>query len=422
MSIPVLDQSFIFAYRIDRLVKEEFCYSRLRSKKLVNFLHKYDSNLFEQESIIFTKDPKSYENTIDLAFKKDSLTYFKKASYGLVLKVTLKFFVHRLFRWAGFFQMLGHDRNQITVLRKAYVEDVESLFDVSDNVIRFVYPFPLNIKRQIRYIKALRLNNDKYFFSGLPYSFYYLIRFMFRRSYDDLQKLETRAQLQHAMEICKLKKLRLVQCSEEYDFGSVDYSLYMQKKGVSVHNCAHGIGKYLPYHFYSVFDVLTASQKKYYKHFSKSDCTIKNISKNSNDYISFDDKKVITLLGQSSQNVSSLIYDSEIKILEILNDLAKVNKSVIFLYKKHPNSNLSYGDRYSNINNTKSLVEADSLLQISLYSTCQIDPNFLGEKILIETYLIKPSLAYGNQEPIVLIDNLFSYVQNWLGDDNEKSH
>ena len=260
IDIPLINESLSYAKGIDGAVGR-LNVSSFRRRELVNLIHKFDSDYYEREKEIFLKDPDLYHGNFEIREVTSSDFLDVKVSLAFVLRQAIKITAHRLYRLFGLI-VRNSGNAPFTCLRKCYVDDVEGLFEENKQLlIRLVYPFPLSFKRQMLYIKSLRKKEVAFRLSGLPYSLADLFSFIYHRNYREFIKLEKKAQYRHALEIKSIfPEVRVVQCAEEYDIGSFYSSYLLKKKGVLMHNCAHGVGKYLPYHNYSRFDVVTQAQ------------------------------------------------------------------------------------------------------------------------------------------------------------------
>lgn len=423
MSIPLFNESLAYAQKIDESIKR-LKYGALHHKKLVNFIHKYNSEYYSSEQERFISNPDAYVSDVGVAKDLDEDALNGNVGFSFIAKLLIKTIAHYIFRLLGTIQLLFKEKSTVKIIRKSYVDDVEGLFDQGAGVVRLIYPFPLNFKRQLRYIGFLRKNKFSFVFSGLPYQVTDLIKLFLYRDYRHFLKLENRAQILHAIEMSRFKNLKGIQCAEEYEIGSLLYGKMMRRLGISVQNCAHGAGKYLPYHSYSLFDVLTREQQNYYGHFNRSRHALKKIKPNNQHRVKFGGKLVVCLLGQYSESAPKLLLTDEIEILTILSYLSADNKNLVCLYKKHPNCGSIDLDSFPGVELIEGVMvggDPDLVFQLSLYSTCQIDQNFIGRKTLIETTYIKPALAYGDDQPIVHISELKSHLQEWIAQEGKEN-
>lgn len=415
MNVPLFNQSKQYVERVVEVVNNAK-FSIYLHKKVTNFIIKYDSRYYNEQQAKFIQNPDKYLSN-EATDNKASLDLLsEKLPWRFVVKTVFKFFVHQLFIFIGRIDRTFYSYSKSSIIRKSYVEDVEGLFDNNcRSVVRVVFPFPLSVKRQISYIKYLKNNGKKYILDGCRYSLTDLCKFTYQRNASSYIRLETRAQIRSAMFHLRAFNLVSVQCSDEYDFGSIFYAKYMLRHDVSVHNSAHGVGKYLPYHSYSSFSVLTHSQLEFYKNFNpNTEFNIRNIQLNAQSRVPVKGVCFI-FLGQYSNSAPALIKSYEISVLEILEMLSKKHPCVNFMYKKHPNNYSFDRSLYKNIILLSGVPKADDnakLVQFSFYSTCHIDPNFEGEKFLIQTDLIRPQIVFGESADIVKLNMLSEKISN----------
>lgn len=407
--IPLYSRSKIYS---DNLIKSISVhkYSVYKQKKLVNFAHKFDQHFKEHQKRAFLKNPERYkvESNPYQNYSPEQLLD-SAVSINLYIKTILKVFLHQLFLLFGLF--MDNDCKNLK-LRKCYVEDVEALFDSNKDVLRLIYPFPLSIKRQWRYIKSLRKNNLKFVFSGFRYRFSDFLKFMFKKTYLNLYKLEINASIRDAKYHSVKYQVSVIETSDEYDIGSYTYAKALDRK-IFLLNSAHGVSSYLPYQHYSQLNVLNNEQKRFYSAYNKHIKISLRSIRLRKDIKTFDvDKPCLVLLGQYSPISDEQIRIDELALLDVLDKFSKSHPNVYVYYKIHPNNDSFDLSEYSNVKVLKGEhVQTEKLLQISLFSTCQIDPNFKGEKYLIETQLIKPEFAFGKDEPQVYIDTLSLFLE-----------
>ena len=417
--IPLITQSLPYAMLVDAWVKSG-AYSKYRHKILVNFCTQYNLIDFSGKDFGFDTNYDYAKNKSFSGEPFDDRLLDARLGGGSFLKVLLKCVVHTAFRVIGNFSMLYQARN-FHIVRKCFVEDVESLFDETDNVLRLVFPFPMSVIRQLSYLKYLVRSSIPFRLDGLHYSYSDLVKFCCRRSYRNLLRLESRASLRYAIALGgNYRYLRTVQCSDEYDYFSFVFSRYFQRKNVLVHNSAHGVGKYLPYHSYGQFDVLTKAQLDYYREFNVKALTVRPIASSHSSSTMLDALGAVVLLGQQSSNRYSYISDSEHEIIQVLGKLSLMYDKIRFYYKPHPNLGNALPFKSKKISVIKGRLCSKNprkcIFYFSLYSTCQIDNSFVGNKMLIETNSVNPRFVYGEYEPIVRVEELESYLKPYLDD------
>ena len=413
--IPLLEQTVPFAQRIEAQVLR-LGLSRYRHRRLVNFVFKYDTQYLEAEVERFYAYPEDFPGDGTPRCRITEGLLDAKVGGKTLVRQALKVCAHMVFRLIGSLQA-GHVGGY-RIVRRCYVEDVEALFPNNDVPVRLVYPFPLNPRRQLAYIRFLRTNGYAYVLSGLPYRFSDLVRtFVTERTYASFLRLESRAQMAHAFALARrFPDLEQIECSDEYDIGSIYFCSALRRLGVNSLNVAHGIGKYLPCHAYTHMQVMTQSQIKYYQTFNRMDVSFGLISDNVQNRLDIGDDVAVVLLGQYSAGQSHHIRDAERQMVQILEGLAGDFSGARFFYKKHPNNAEEDAANTAIESLAGRLVQGrpERVVQISLYSTCQVDPNFIGDKYLVESRYVKPQFAFDDEEPVIAIEDLAARLGEWL--------
>lgn len=409
---PLFSQVRGYADGIERQIRATVS-SRYQRRRLVNFFHRFDDSYRDAEEALFLSDPGRYSHKAGSSSINQDLLATRLPG-RLVVRQVLKTLAHWAFRIAGSLQSSAVDRTAYTRLRRCYVEDVEALFGTDAELLRLIYPFPLSVARQIRYVRLLRNEGKSYTLAGLPYAFSELLTLVAAGTYGHLLRMEARAQIRHAREMSAFPKLHTIQTSDEYDFGTIYFCRSLRRRRITILNAAHGISKYLPNHEYDEFDALTQEQISFYDNYNACRFRIRQLTPPPPNNAYESNVTTVVLLGQYSRNMSDLLKDAESQMLDIVTEVASRNKNVRFLYRKHPNNDsdvtLAKGIELSD----GRLLAGNNVIQFSLYSTCQIDPNFVGCKFLVETKFIKPQFAYGSEEPIIQIDDLASHLANLL--------
>lgn len=166
---PLFNESIRFSKNLDSLVSSSQ-YSHYKKKYMVNLHYKYDKIFYNAEGDLFSKNPSDYVsnyNEIYCSHEFDSALSERKVDFSLYTKVLVKVLAHLFFRFIGFCQSVFH-KTESSIIRKCYVEDVEALFDLECDV-RLIYPFPLSIRRQLKYLLFLNGSAKRFLFDGIPY-------------------------------------------------------------------------------------------------------------------------------------------------------------------------------------------------------------------------------------------------------------
>jgi hypothetical protein len=417
--IPLLRESVAFAARLVEAVRAGGG-SRYHSQRRVNWSYRFDEDFYDTESEYFHADPDAY-----LAGRIPAATALRDV-YALPLrrKALLTMLAKVLAHWL--FRVLGGLVGRLTApvpgkaglrrYRKAYVDDIELVFDRDEpGVLRAVYPVPINLARQWRYLRTLQREQRAFRLAGNPYAPADLLRLLWRRDVRSMQRLESRAQVRHALEVCRLG-ITNVQLSDEFDIGSLDFTRTLVRHGVRVINNAHGVGKYFPVHAYPEFSVLTQRQVDYYHatrpcRYLWRNLNIKAPMAQAQATIRPDlapgsgpDTTPVSLvfLSQVFIGISPLVAEAEARVVRHLAEALGSAEGVRLLYKPHPNNHLlapppgfAFLHRLEEVNGRTGTVFA------SFFSTCQIDPSFVGIKVLLCERLIYPAIAFDDTETVL---------------------
>lgn len=421
MSFPeilMLRQSDVFARRLldaSRALGDSVYMLRRR----VNWSHRYHVRFYQDEAQLFTSDVDSYmagrcsvPPNIDDVFTQ---RLRGKALISVVAKVT----AHWIFILAGL--LVRRTRCDLSIYRKAYVDDIELVFNPKQpSVLRAVYPFPVSIRRQIRYFIYLHQRGFPWVPAGNPYAPGDLLRLLFQRDLRSLQRMESRAQIRDAFRI-SAQGFNLVQLSDEFNLGSLDFSRSLAHCGIHVVNSAHGAGKYLPVHAYGEFHVLTGRQQAYYLSTrpcryvrrvlnEKAPIVAAGITSN----ILPDDTKVsfVFLSGTTSYSVGEeYIARNEAEAFRQLGALVD-DPHIRLLYRPHPNRHNPIPPAGFELLTDLSAVNGyQGTLYASYASTCQIDPAFKGRKVLIRGELMFPEVWFDDTEEMMSLDELIAELR-----------
>lgn len=386
-------------------------YSAYRRRLLVNTHYKFDSLFYDSQKQQFLANPDGYMLGNSSATLTDNIIS-RNVPTSILIRTLLKAVSHIAFRFIGQIQSVISTKKTYRIIRKSYVEDVEALFDI-DCDLRIVYPFPLSIQRQIKYIKFIRDNKFDYRLDGLDYSIYDILKFLAKPTVLNFVRLEIRASIRTALAHNLKLDPDIVQSSDEYDFGAPYYTRIMNRLGVQTHNSAHGVGKYLPNTQYSHFDCLTDAQIEYYRVLQpQTKYCVRAITRNAQKFATCVTRTSIVFLGQAINN-DFFPFDEENQVICIMKNLAKkFSSNYDFYYKPHPNYALDSND-IGQLKLVDGLISGPSELiyQFSFFSTCFIDDNFIGTKFLVSSRYIKPQFCFGEKIFSVDISNLEKYIE-----------
>jgi hypothetical protein len=413
IEIPLLRESAAFVQRL-MLASHWFGDTQYHFHRRVNWTYRYDTHFYDLEADYFKADPDAYLAQEKLAAPQVLDVFAQKLHPKQIINVLLKVLAHWLFRLlGGILNRSNSPKNELTY-RKCYVDDIELVYDpLEPAVLRAVYPFPLNTRRQFRYLRFLFSKGYSFKLTGHAYRAGDVLRFIARRDVRSLQRLETRAQVRHAHQVLA-QGFKTVQLSDEFDIGSLDFARTLSRLSVQVTNSAHGVGKYFPVHAYQEFYILTERQKQYYHAARPCSYKMRTLNERKTDLAQKpSEKECVRLiwLSQVFESAGAIIGDEEKKIIACLGDALTSKVGIELYYKAHPNSTSATPPvgfklitSLAEVNGRKGTVFA------SFFSTCQIDPAFKGNKVLIKSHLICPQISFDQAENILSCDDLLSFL------------
>ena len=411
IEIPLLRESATYARRLIQIA-QSFAEPRYHFYRRINWSYRYSEIYYSHESALFQAMPDAYiRGDVPIEPQLDDV-YTKLLNGKQTFTVVMKVIVHTLFGLVGRLADYGIRRAKMGIYRKAYVDDIELVYDpVQPSVVRAVYPFPINLQRQLGYLRFLHRQGYRFKLAGNPYGMPDFIHFLRQRSVRALMRMESRAQIRHARDVAALG-VRTVQLSDEFDIGSLNFARTLSRFGVFVENSAHGVGKYFPVHAYDKFETLTLKQQAYY--YASRPCKYSLRQLNDFSNVSYQLRRSSSLnvvfLSQVFNGVSPLIYRAEEVVTKKIASEINPYPSVNLWYKQHPNNRtpivpagFKYLPMLDDVNNNGAVF-------ISLFSTCQIDPAFKGIKILVRESLIRPEIAFDDSELIINSDELIGFL------------
>ncbi len=419
--IPLLRNSYAFS---SRLIAAGKCFGEPKYYyyRRVNWSYRYDTKYYEQEARLFAQCPRSYIDGKTNQVSELSDIYALKLSKKNVLTIFLKVTAHWLFRILGNFSFNRTKTNSNEIFRKCYVDDVEKIYDPEQiNVIRFVFPFPLSLKRQLKYFAYLHSQKFTFQLCGNPYIFSDLIRLAIRRDLRSLVRLESRAQILQARYTTK-SGFRSFQLSDEYDIGSLDFCRYLTRYGADVVNSAHGVGTYFPIHAYTSFYVLTKRQQEFYRAIRRcaynlrqlNDFSLFGSSANVREPIQGQSGITVVFLNQAIQGLDdSYLVEREKRLLIQIGKALSENDRIKLYFKPHPNNLKTLPPAgFEKITKIDTVNGKVGTVFASYYSTCQIDPTFKGRKCLISDDFIFPEILFDETEEILSVDSFVGLVKD----------
>lgn len=406
--IPLLRESAVLASRLYNAAGR-WAEHRHRFHRRVNWSWRYAKEFHAREGRLFAARPDDYiaGRVEDEPALED--VFAQRLSWRSLLSTLAKVICHTAFALAA---PLFHSRHPVEgwIYRKCYVDDIELVFDgAQSGVLRAVYPFPISLRRQWRYLRYLKVNRLSFVLDGNRYAVRDIVRLFRRRDIASLVRLEARAELRRAMKLVR-DRPALVQLSDEFNIGSLEFARYLARAGVPTVNVAHGVGKYFPVHAYQRFDLLTERQREYY--FAAVPCeygyhTLAADFGVTTATVGPGIEGAVVILGQNFGDPTSLIALAEAQMAQAVVEATCRISGRTLLYKPHPNNREPAPPPGFTVVDTIDAIRAlrDPIL-LSLFSTTHVDPRFEGRKYLVRAGLIRPEIAFDDDGRIVDVEDL----------------
>lgn len=419
--IPLLRESVAFAARLVAAV-DRFDAPRYQRQRRANWTYRYDSEHYARESALFRADPLAYLDGRAPPARQPADVFAQRLRGKTVLTMAAKVLAHWAFRLLG--RMAEHElpAQGVVVYRKAYVDDIELVFDPEQQgVVRAVYPFPISLPRQWRYLRRLQDEGRRFKLAGHAYAAADLLRLLWRRDVGALRRMESRAQVRHAREVAALG-VRQVQLSDEFDIGSLDFARTLVRCGAQVVNSAHGVGKYFPVHAYPEFRVLTRRQADYYHAIGPCRYELRKLNLHramagSGTTGQTAREVALVFLSQVFGGISPLIAEAEGRVVSVLASMLSGVPGVRLLYKPHPNNERpTPPEGFAFLPDVLAVNGRAGTVFASFFSTCQIDPSFAGTKVLLREQLIHPEIAFDDTEPVLDAAGLVAMIRSLARD------
>ncbi len=411
----VLKQNVFFVKRLI-IACSKFRETNYRKNTRINWTYKYDGNFVENEYEIFKQSPELYlSNQIYDIESNVGDIFAKQLTWRFLFKITMKVLAHWLFICAA---KIKHGQES-DVYRKCYVDDIESAYpNTPSYVCKWVYPFPIGLIRQLKYIKRCIHLGQNWRFAGIPYSFYDLWRCFRNRDFYSFTRMETRAQIRHAIEI-NILGYKKIELSDEFDVGSYNFSAAARHLGMQVCNTAHGIGTYMPIHSYSLFRVLTKKQMSYYHSVRGAIYEIYTLSNRiaptitSNQTCDCGDSVICLVVSSISYGYKEEfeLHISEERVTSILSSNFAAEECVKLLYRPHPNNRAPNIPPGFTLAPNLDCISNKKMIVLSFNSTCHIDPTFKGEKILIKDQGLYPEIMLGSDMVAMDPQEIVDYIK-----------
>ena len=406
MNIPLLIESKAYVENL-KYGCSKYDENNYTFHKRVNFSYRFASSFLEEQKNLFIKNPdlylRNYGSKIDCHVED---VYKLKIDPKDVFRILLKILSHKLFKFLGDLNRFSIRRKELSVYRKCYVDDIDLVYDpLSKKTLLAVYPFPIKISRQIKFIFTIFREKRSFRLDGYNYPLKYVFGFLRKRTVRSYADLETISSYLKVQEILR-SDIEEVELSDEFDINTLSFSKFCRRKGIYVVNKAHGIGKYFPIQSFDEFYYLDSIMRDYYLFHKEIKLFNFNlISKAPVKKLDNAGDNCLLFVSQIFSKRDEEIISDEIKVMDILKKIA-LEKNLNFYYKKHPNLKEvihSNSEEILFIDNINELyVENEIPIIFSFFSSTHIDPSFVGFKYLIETKYLKPSIAFTDENILFL--------------------
>ena len=334
-------------------------------------------------------------------------------------KILVKLVLHRIYR-------LLFRKIACTSAIRSWVEISKIMYcDKYDRSLILIFPFVLNIKRHIRYIKHCFGNYKNVTLCGLPYSLIdYMKLFIFSKSKDlHCVRFELNAYKKHALELGQIGVKHLY-TSDEFEAGAFVMVKALHDCGAEVTNTAHGMSFGCPYVNYDTFYVYNNAQKDYYS-FKSEQVNYKVTPRSNTNPVncvldSAEKKKAIIFIEANYERLGMRYYTNlENMAVNALREIG-LKYNVDTYIKIHPNRKVPDDLNEYSISGVKAIKhlsdikDADPVF-ISFYSAAYYDFRHLGQFIFIYDGFVRPEEVYGEDELVcVPLEEIHTEIIKYL--------
>lgn len=417
--VPLLKESTAFVRRLEQgLHSRNEC--RYHAARRVNWSYRYASQFHAAELELFCKNPDAYLAIPLEPTPQVEDVFVQSVSKAKLLEVVAKVAAHWLFAAVGYVMRVGKPLQDKSIYRKCYVDEMENIYDPDESgVMRYVYPFPLSVKRQLRYFQYLARKRYPFRTAGYPYDFRDLFHFILRRDVRSLQKLESRAQVRLGRLIRSQRNWKTLQLADEFDICGLDFVRSVKRSDLQVVNAAHGVGKYFPFHAYDEFRILMQRQEEYYKSIFPCRYVRQDLRSSGQDagWADTDAGGAIQLVfvSQTSTRAGAYLGDCEHDVLQRLRKSFQGRDDIELWIKVHPNRKEPLRVEGFQILQSLSMLRSEqNTVFVSFFSTSHIDPAFKGRRYLLNYELLKPAIAFDDDGSILDLEGFIRAVTELL--------
>jgi hypothetical protein len=341
-------------------------------------------------------------NQLEFKFKAfDDLS--RLVSLKFKFKTLMKVFVNKLFYIFG--ELFSNRSNYIgnSQVIRTWVDVSIHLFqsEITKSYV-LIYPFSINIKRQLLYIRSLREKKIQFQITGFSYSLINTIIWIFSRQDMKYFLLERDAYKHHSNWMLAKKKLKTLLTTDEFEPGSFILNKELMKNNITVINKAHGIGKYSPYINYNKFFVFNTSQVKYYSEYSSGiEFSIYKREVYPQDLSNI---KTLVFIDQLPEPDGSLLHISQLKAVK---ELEKVSKmlGIDFKVKLHPNVRV-VAKEYEHLKYSGKAQDIILPAFFTFFSTAYLEFEEFAPTVLLKDEVYDPSIIFGQDARVVNVNRI----------------
>lgn len=318
---------------------------------------------------------------------------------GHFKKIFIKLLLHKIY---GLFFRKFRKSSAI----RSWVEISQIMYgDKYDDSLVLIYPFVLNIKRHIRYIKHCYAAYPCVTLCGLPYSLFDYLKMIVSSKGKDFHcvRFELNAYKKHASALARIG-VKTLYTSDEFEAGAFVMVKALQSRGIEVINTAHGMSFGCPYVNYDTFYVYNKAQQNYYSLKSAQVNYIVSPRSNTDPENCFLNssvkRKVLILIEANYERLGMQYYaDLESKAVDMLREFGR-KYNVDTYVKIHPNRKVPEDLSQFSISGVKVVRHLSDLSQaapifVSFYSAAYYDFRHLGPFVFIYDGFVRPEEVYG---------------------------
>lgn len=302
---------------------------------------------------------------------------------------------------------------------KTYVEVEYELFKekvLGQPHLLLIFPFPLSLSRQRRFLSTLKAQSPKqqmsYSLYGMPYSPRHLLNLLLKRNLYSIFLLEYEAAVKFGENLKRIE-FNSFKTMDDFDPLSIVYNDILQSSGYYVDTHLHGIGTYSPFISTDHLRTFNRLQQGYYtKYANITELSFYEgfVIKPSDDILC---RKVDAVVFYSQLMVNTFqLAQVEERVINQLKKLAKSNNVELY-YKKHPNftgDTLAYLKDVKLLSDYENEITSVNTVGASFYSTSYYTENHTYS-ILIKIPEIPVHLLFSQDHMVICESKLEIFLR-----------